>query len=496
MDMSFFEDMEARIPKGEVRTRFAPSPTGYMHVGGLRTALYTFLLARRRGGKFILRIEDTDQERFVEGATEVIYRTLRDSGLNYDEGPDVGGPVGPYIQTERRGLYEKYARLLVEKGGAYYCFCGKERLDELKAVHEATKVPHKYDGHCSRLPQAEIEEKLASGIPYVVRQKIPQEGQTGFNDAVFGEITVDNATLDDNVLLKSDGLPTYNFANVVDDHLMGITHIVRGSEYLSSTPKYNLLYKAFGWDVPEYIHCSPVMKNATQKLSKRNGDPTYEDLLEAGYLREAIINYVALLGWSPRSERELFTLEELCGAFDIEGISKSPAIFDIQKLGWFSGEYIRAMDDAAFAALSLPYIKKTVRGEFDYSAISALLKPRCERLADIPEQVDFFDILPDYDCSLYVHKKMKTTPESSLEALNAIARVLESVEPWVFQPIHDALLELIAEMGVKNGQILWPLRVAVSGKQFTPGGGVELSAILGRDETLTRIRHGIKKLGG
>jgi len=477
-----------------IRTRFAPSPTGYMHVGNLRTALYAYLLAKKDGGKFILRIEDTDQERYVEGAVDIIYNTLKQTGLIHDEGPDIGGDFGPYIQSERRDLYLKYAQELVEKGGAYYCFCDKERLDELKAIHEASKVPHKYDGHCSRLSKEEVEEKLKSGIPYVIRQKIPQEGETSFYDEVYGTISAPNSTLDDNILIKSDGLPTYNFANVIDDHLMGITHIVRGSEYLSSTPKYNLLYSAFGWDIPKYIHCPPVMKNATEKLSKRNGDASYGDLIEKGYLKEAVLNYIALLGWSPGGEKEIFTLEELVEAFDTKGISKSPAIFDTEKLNWLNAEYLRRMSLDEFLEHAKPYILQTVKTKSDLTQIAELLQPRTVLLTDIPEQVDFIDALTEYDIELYTHKKMKTNSENSLPALKEALVALEAVNEWTMDNIHGALFGIVEKMGVKNGQILWPVRVAVSGKSFTPGGAVELAFILGKEQTIDRIKVGIEKL--
>ncbi len=481
--------------KNEVRTRFAPSPTGYMHIGNLRTALYAYLLAKSKGGKFILRIEDTDQERYVDGAVDVIFRTLKDTGLIHDEGPDIGGEYGPYIQSERRGLYKEYAEKLVESGHAYYCFCDKERLEELRQRQTVMKVPTKYDKKCSRLSKEEIEEKLASGIPYVIRQKVPEYGKTTFRDEVFGEITVDNAILDDNVLLKADGLPTYNFANVVDDHLMHITHIIRGSEYLSSTPKYNLLYEAFGWEIPTYIHVSPVMKDSTSKLSKRHGDASYEDFIAKGYLKEAIVNYIALLGWAPGDEREKFTIDELVKAFDVKGISKSPAIFDEKKLAWLNGEYIRELTPEKFHEMALPYYKGVIENpEIDLKAVSALLQPRCEKLSDIPEQVDFFDKLPDYDNELYTHKKMKTNPENSLEALKSVLPVLEGIDDWTQENIHDRLIELVEKLELKNGRILWPVRVAVSGKAFTPGGGVELSHILGKEETLRRIKIGIDKL--
>lgn len=478
-----------------VRTRFAPSPTGYMHIGNLRTALYAYLLAKSQGGQFVLRIEDTDQERYVEGATDVIYKTMKDTGLIHDEGPDIGGEYGPYIQSERRGIYLEYAKKLVELGGAYYCFCDKERLDELREKQTAAGVPTKYDGHCSRLSKEEIEEKLASGVPYVIRQKMPQYGKTTFKDEVFGEITVENATLDDNVLIKSDGLPTYNFANVIDDHLMNITHIIRGSEYLSSTPKYNLLYEAFGWEIPTYIHVSPVMKDNGKKLSKREGDASYEDFINKGYLKEAIVNYIALLGWAPGTEQEKFTMEELIKAFNIKGISKSPAIFDEKKLAWLNGEYIRELSAEEFHKAALPYYDGVIKNpNINLEDVSELLHQRCEKLSDIPEQLDFIDELPNYDTELYTHKKMKTNPENSLEALKEALPVLEGIEDWTKDNIHDRLIELVQKLELKNGRILWPVRVAVSGKAFTPGGGVELAHILGKDETIRRIKVGIEKL--
>lgn len=480
---------------GEVRTRFAPSPTGYMHVGNLRTALYAYLIAKKNGGKFILRIEDTDQERYVEGAVDIIYNTLKETGLVHDEGPDIGGPVGPYIQSERRTLYRQYAEELVKKGAAYYCFCDKERLDELRKIHDASHVPHKYDGHCSRLSKEEIAERLEAGIPYVIRQKIPEEGETAFHDEVFGEIITPNSTLDDNILLKSDGLPTYNFANVIDDHLMGITHVVRGTEYLSSTPKYNLLYDAFGWEPPVYIHCPPVMKDSTQKLSKRNGDASYGDLIAKGYLKDAVLNYIALLGWSPGGEREKFSLSEMVEAFDIKGISKSPAIFDILKLNWLNGEYIRALSPEEFYEQALPFIKKGIKKDgINLRAVAALLQQRTEKLSDIPEMVDFFDALPDYSSELYISKKMKTDTINSLETLKELLPVISGIEDFTFDNIHSALFGFIEKKGVKNGLVLWPVRVAVSGKQFTPGGGIEIAAILGKDETVNRIKRGIEKL--
>ncbi len=481
----------------EVRTRFAPSPTGYMHIGNLRTALYTYLIAKKAGGKFILRIEDTDQERYVEGATEIIYRTLKRVGLNWDEGPDIGGPVGPYIQSQRMGIFKKYALELVEKGEAYYCFCDKDRLTELKAVQEASGVSPMYDRHCRNLSKEEIEKNLAAGVPYVIRQKIPLEGTTTFHDEPYGDITVDNSTLDDQILLKTDGMPTYNFANVVDDHLMGITHVVRGNEYLASSPKYNLLYKAFGWEVPKYIHVEHIMKDKHNKLSKRNGDASFEDLMEKGYLSEAVINYIALLGWAPKGEREIFSLKELIDEFDISGLSKSPAIFDPLKLRAINAEYIRRLAPEKFAEHAAPYIRQTVKREdVDLGKIAALLQNRTEVFTDIPEQVDFIDRMPDYDLSLYVNKKMKTDCDTSLDALERALPVLEAIpqESWNEQTIHDELFKLIAEMGVKNGYILWPVRVAISGKQFTPGGAIEIADIIGKPDTIARMKRSIEML--
>lgn len=479
----------------EVRTRFAPSPTGYMHIGNLRTALYTYLIAKKEGGKFILRIEDTDQERYVEGATDIIYRTLKTVGLNWDEGPDIGGPVGPYIQSERMGIFKQYAVELVEKGAAYYCFCDKDRLAELKAVQEASGVSPMYDRHCRNLSKEEVEAKLAEGVPYVIRQKIPLEGTTTFHDELFGDITVENSTLDDQILLKADGMPTYNFANVVDDHLMGITHVVRGNEYLASAPKYNLLYEAFGWDIPKYIHVSPIMKDKHSKLAKRNGDASFEDLVAKGYLSEAIINYIALLGWAPKGEREIYSLEELKQEFDIEGLSKSPSIFDPLKLRAINGEYIRMLTPEKFLEHATPYIRETVKREdVDLSKISALLQNRTEVFTDIPEQVDFIDEMPDYDLALYENKKMKTNCDTALDALERSLPVMEAIEDWRFDVLHDELFKLIADMGVKNGYILWPVRVAISGKQFTPGGAFEIAEIIGKDETVSRMKRSIEML--
>lgn len=492
LDQKYFEEMEAKIPKGKVRTRFAPSPTGYMHVGNLRTALYTWLIARNAGGTFILRIEDTDQGRLVEGATDVIYRTLAECGLDHDEGPDVGGPVAPYIQSQRRDTYGKYARLLVEKGHAYYCFCEKCESEEDSGDFARAADP------CRDLPLDEALARVEAGEPYVIRQKIPQEGSTTFHDAIFGDITVENKTLDDQVLLKRDGLPTYNFANVIDDHLMGITHVVRGSEYLSSAPKYDLLYRAFGWDVPVYVHCSPVMRDAQNKMSKRHGDPSYEDLRAQGFLTEAILNYVALLGWSPRgdiAEQEVFSLQELAKAFDLAGMSKSPAIFDIEKLTHFNAIYLRAMTPEAFADAARPYIRQAVQRE-DISAddIAALLQARCEKLTDIPEKVDFFQALPEYDAELFTNKKSKTNAEVSKAMLEAAIPMLRQLPDWTQDAIHDGLVELAAKLEVKNATLMWPVRIAAAGKAVTPGGAVEICRILGREETLKRLELGLEKL--
>lgn len=494
MEQNWFDAVEAQIPRGKVRTRFAPSPTGYMHIGNLRTALYTWLIARRAGGTFILRIEDTDQGRLVEGAADVIYDTLRQCGLYWDEGPDIGGPAGPYVQTERRDLYGKYAQLLLEKGAAYRCFCDKSRLESLHGENGMGG----YDGHCRNLSPRELDEKLAAGVPYVIRQKIPHGGTTTFHDAVFGEITVENDTLDDQILIKSDGLPTYNFANVVDDHLMGITHVVRGSEYLSSSPKYNLLYEAFGWEVPTYIHCPPVMRDQNHKMSKRRGDPSYGDLLALGFLSKAVVNYVALLGWSPRgeyAEREFFSLDELAQLFDASGISKSPAIFDMEKLKYFNANYLRALSPEDFYTAAEPYLKAAVKTPgIDHKRIAPLVQPRCDTLLDIAPQIDFFDLLPEYSNALYCHKKMKTTEENSLEALRQVLPVLESLKSWTSDAIHDALTGLAQSLELKNGRIMWPVRTALSGKAVTPGGAVELCQILGREESLRRIQKGIEQL--
>ena len=489
-DMKWFEDMEKRIPTGEVRTRFAPSPTGYMHVGNLRTALYTYLIARHNKGKFILRIEDTDQGRLVEGAVDVIYRTMEQCHLEHDEGPDVGGPVGPYVQTERRGLYKEYAELLMERGHAYRCFCEKT------ASEEDTGEFDRGDDPCRCMSREESDRLAAKGRPYVIRQLIPHDGTTTFHDETFGDITVENASLDDQVLLKRDGLPTYNFANVVDDHLMGITHVVRGSEYLSSAPKYNLLYEGFGWDIPKYVHCSPVMRDAHNKMSKRHGDPSYEDLIAQGYLTDAVINYVTLLGWSPRGEQEIFSMDELIDIFDLAGISKSPAIFDIDKLRYFNSEYIRAMSPEDFAKVAEPYIRQSVKNPaYDAAAIAALLQQRTEVLTDIPEKVDFFDELPEYDTELFVHKKSKSDKDSSRDVLQKIIPIFEALPAWDDEHIMGAMVGLAEAMEAKNAKVMWPVRIAAAGKAVTPGGAVEICRILGKDETLRRLNVALEKLG-
>lgn len=479
-----------------IRTRFAPSPTGYMHIGNLRTALYEYLIARSQGGQFLLRIEDTDQERYVADAMSVIFDTLKLTGITYDEGPGVGGDYGPYIQSERRGIYLEYAKQLVDKGAAYYCFCTKERLESLKASDDKLGTSFNYDRHCLSLSKEEVEKNLAEGKPYVIRQLVPREGKTTFSDVVYGDITVENDTLDDQILIKSDGLPTYNFANVIDDHLMKITHVVRGNEYLSSTPKYNILYQAFGWEIPVYIHLPNIMKDAQHKLSKRNGDASFQDLVEKGYLPEAIINYIALLGWSPGDTREFFTLKELEENFTIKGLNKSPSIFDIEKLKWMNAEYLRKYSPDEFYALAEPYLRKTL-GEtsLDLRKISALIQQRTELLTDIPEKIDFFRELPAYSTAIYCHKKMKTDEQNSLENLICVRQYLTEYQgEWQSSALYEALCGLAAEAGVKNSQILWPVRTALSGKEVSPGGATELAEILGREETMRRLEAGIEKL--
>ena len=480
----------------KVRTRYAPSPTGKMHVGNLRSALYEFLIAKHAGGDFMLRIEDTDQERFVEGATEIIYRTLDKAGLKHDEGPDKDGGFGPYVQSERMksGIYMDYARELVERGEAYYCFCDRERLESLKTEIVEGKEIMMYDKHCLSLSKEEIEENLAAGKPFVIRQNIPMEGTTTFHDELYGDISVENAELDDMILIKSDGYPTYNFANVIDDHLMGITHVVRGNEYLSSAPKYNRLYEAFGWEIPVYVHCPVITDENHKKLSKRRGDASFEDLMELGFLPEAVVNYVALLGWSPAEDKEIYSLRELTEAFDYRRINKSPAVFDIVKLRWMNGEYIKAMDPERYYEYALPEIRRVITKELDLRKIADLVQTRIEVFPDIPEKIDFFEELPEYDTAMYTHKKMKTNSENSLEALKELLPRLEVLDDFSIPEIERVAKEYVAEKGCKNGQALWPLRTAVSGRQMTPGGAYEIMEILGREESLVRIKKGIEML--
>lgn len=479
----------------KVRTRFAPSPTGRMHVGNLRTALYAYLIAKHEGGDFLLRIEDTDQERYMEGAVDIIYRTLEKTGLIHDEGPDKDGGCGPYVQSERQdsGIYLEYAKQLVEKGEAYYCFCDKERLDSLKQEVAGKEIVI-YDKHCLSLSKAEVEEKLAAGIPYVIRQNNPTTGTTTFHDEIYGDITVDNSELDDMILIKSDGYPTYNFANVVDDHLMGITHVVRGNEYLSSSPKYNRLYDAFGWEVPVYVHCPLITNEEHKKLSKRSGHSSYEDLLEQGFISEAIVNYVALLGWCPEDNREIFSLDELVKVFDYHHMSKTPSVFDIVKLKWMNGEYMKAMDFDKFYEMAEPYLKEVITRDVDLKKIAALVKTRIEVFTDIKDHVDFFENVPEYDISMYAHKKMKTTPETSLEVLKEVLPVFEALDDYSNDSLYQTLVAFVKEKGYKNGYVMWPIRTAVSGKQMTPGGATELMEILGKEESLSRIRAAVDKL--
>ena len=512
----------------EVRTRFAPSPTGYMHLGNLRTALYTYLYARRCGGKFILRIEDTDQEREVAGAIDVIYNSLKTAGLSHDEGPDVGGPYGPYVQSQRKDTYLPYAKQLVESGHAYYCFCTKERLDQARAEAEARGEAFKYDNHCLHLSREEVEARIAAGEPYVIRQNIPTEGKAGFDDVIYGHVEVDCATLDDNVLIKADGLPTYNFANVIDDHLMGITHVMRGNEYLSSAPKYNLLYEALGWTPPTYVHLTPVMVEGTlrdkktgvytmqtdengnpvldengnpvkaivkRKMSKSQGDPSFEDLLADGYLVEAIINYMVLLGWSPRGEREFYTLKELEEIFDLEGLSKSPSFFDTVKMNWFNTEYIRRLTPEQYLEYATPWLNKVLDPEkFDYKRLGELLQGRTEYFKQLPDMVRFLAEMPEFSNDLYLNKKQKSTLESAKTALNTILPVLEGIDDWTEANIHDIVMAAIPATGMKNGQMLWPLRIAISGQSSTPGGAFEIAYLLGKEETLRRLKASIAKL--
>ena len=479
----------------KIRTRFAPSPTGRMHVGNLRTALYAYLIAKHEGGDFLLRIEDTDQERYVEGAVDIIYRTMKNTGLIHDEGPDKDGGVGPYVQSERQasGIYLKYARQLIDEKKAYYCFCDKERLESLTQVVDGKEISV-YDKHCLHLSQEEIDKNLAEGRPYVIRQNNPNEGTTTFHDEIYGDITVDNAELDDMILIKSDGYPTYNFANVIDDHLMGITHVVRGNEYLSSSPKYNRLYEAFGWDVPVYVHCPLITDEEHKKLSKRSGHSSYEDLIEQGFVSEAVVNFVALLGWSPEDNQEIMSLDELIRKFDYTHMSKSPAVFDFTKLKWMNGEYIKAMDFDKFYEKALPYIREVITKDLDLKKIAMMVKTRIEVFPDIKDHIDFFEKLPDYDISMYTHKKMKTNSESSLEVLKDVLPLLKEQEDYSNDALYALLSKYVEEKGVKNGYVMWPIRTALSGKQMTPGGATELMEVLGKEESLKRIEDGIARL--
>lgn len=479
----------------KIRTRFAPSPTGRMHVGNLRTALYAYLIAKHEGGDFILRIEDTDQERLVEGAVDIIYRTLEKTGLIHDEGPDKDGGVGPYVQSERQaaGIYMEYAKQLVDKGEAYYCFCDKERLESLKQEVAGKEIVI-YDKHCLSLSKEEVQAKLDAGLPFVIRQNNPTTGTTTFSDDIYGDITVDNSELDDMILIKSDGFPTYNFANVVDDHLMGITHVVRGNEYLSSSPKYNRLYEAFGWEVPKYIHCPLITDEEHKKLSKRSGHSSYEDLIEQGFLNEAVVNFVALLGWSPSDNREIFSLAELVEAFDYHHINKAPAVFDLTKLKWMNGEYIKAMDFDKFYDMALPYIKEVIKKDLDFKKIAKMVQTRIEIFPDIAGHIDFFEELPEYDTDMYTHKKMKTNAENSLQVLKDVVPILEGQTDWSNDALYETLLKYVTEKELKNGMVMWPIRTAVSGKQMTPGGATELMEVLGKEESLRRIKIGIEKL--
>ena len=478
----------------EVRTRFAPSPTGYMHLGNLRSALYTYLYAKANGGKFILRIEDTDQSRYVPGAVDVIYRTLKSIGMQWDEGPDIGGDYGPYVQSERKNMYLPYAEQLVKAGKAYYCFCTEEELAARR--EEATKrgETFKYDKHCLHLSPEEVQRRLAAGEPYVIRQNVPEHGEASFDDVLYGHIAVDCADLDDMILIKADGMPTYNFANVIDDHTMGITHVMRGNEYLSSTPKYNLLYEAFGWEKPVYIHMTPIMRDATHKLSKRDGDAYFEDYLNKGYLKEAIVNYVALLGWNPGDEREFFTMDELIKAFSVDGMSKSPAIFDVNKLTWMNAEYVRRLTPEQFTEYALPYYEKAGVSAEHADLLARILQQRTEIFTQIPEMLDFIPQLPDYDAELFTNKKSKTNPEIAKHVLTIAIEALEALPAWEEQPIHDALLGLAEKEGMKNGTMLWPVRIALAGKQVTPGGAIEIAILLGREESMRRLKVGLDKL--
>ncbi|MCF0134101.1 MAG: glutamate--tRNA ligase [Blautia sp.] len=479
----------------KLRTRFAPSPTGRMHVGNLRTALYAYLITKHEGGDFILRIEDTDQGRYVEEAVDIIYRTMAKTGLIHDEGPDKDAGYGPYVQSERQasGIYMKYAEQLIEQGDAYYCFCKQEELESMKRVVSGKEISI-YDKRCRKLSKEEVKRRLEAGEPYVIRFNMPTEGTTTFQDVIYGDITVNNEELEDLILIKSDGYPTYNFANVVDDHLMGITHVVRGNEYLSSSPKYNRIYEAFGWEIPEYVHCPLITDETHQKLSKRSGHSSYEDLLEQGFVSEAIVNYVALLGWSPSDNREIFSLEELVETFDYHHINKSPAVFDIPKLRWMNGEYIKAMDTEEFYEKALPYLKETLKKDYDFRKIASMVQTRIEVFPDIPELIDFFEAVAEYDVSMYRHKKMKTTEETSLAVLQEVLPVLEAQQDYSNDPLYETLSGFVKEKGYKNGYVMWPIRTAVSGKQMTPAGATEIMEIIGKEESIARIKAAIAKL--
>lgn len=478
----------------EVRTRFAPSPTGYMHLGNLRSALYTYLFAKANGGKFILRIEDTDQSRYVPGAVDVIYRTLKSIGMQWDEGPDIGGDYGPYVQSERKNMYLPYAEQLVKAGKAYYCFCTEEELAARREEAAKRGETFKYDKHCLHLSPEEVQRRIAAGEPYVIRQNVPEHGEASFDDVLYGHIAVDCADLDDMILIKADGMPTYNFANVIDDHTMGITHVMRGNEYLSSTPKYNLLYEAFGWEKPVYIHMTPIMRDATHKLSKRDGDAYFEDYINKGYLKEAIVNYVALLGWNPGDEREFFTMDELIQAFSVDGMSKSPAIFDVNKLTWMNAEYVRRLTPEQFTEYALRYYEKAGVSAEHADLLARILQQRTEVFTQIPEMLDFIPKLPDYDAELFTNKKSKTNPEIAKHVLEIAIEALDALPAWEEQPIHDALLGLAEKEGMKNGTMLWPVRIALAGKQVTPGGAIEIAILLGREESMRRLKIGLEKL--
>ena len=478
----------------KIRTRFAPSPTGYMHIGNLRTALFEYLIAKHDGGDFLLRIEDTDQGRLVEGAVDIIYETLKQVGLNWDEGPDIGGDYGPYVQSERLGMYKGYAEQLVKSGHAHYCFCSEEEIQKQREEADSLGISFRFDDPCKHLSQEEIQQRLDAGEPYVIRQTINNVGETSFDDEVYGHIEFDGDLLDEQILLKSDGFPTYNFANIIDDHTMNITHVVRGNEYLSSTPKYNLIYDAYGWKRPTYVHVPPVMKDEKHKLSKRNGDASFQDLVAKGYLPQAVINYIALLGWAPSDEQEIFSLDELIEKFDISRISRSPAIFDIDKLTWMNGVYLRDMDADTYFETVKPWLDEAIKGDYDKREIAKIIQPRIDVLNQIAESVDFFDTPGEYDLEMYRHKKMKSTPELALQALRAVRPALEGISDWTEENVHETLLALPKEMGLKNGQVLWPVRTALSGKQFTPGGAIEIAFILGKDEALRRIDTAIARL--